>query len=46
MLGLLYDGVVFGLDPDSSIGGESAEGMAARVRVQIEVERIMSGVRT
>lgn len=45
MLALLYEGVTVGLgDGDMFIGGRSSEGNAARVRVQLEVERIMTGV--
>lgn len=39
MLGLLYNSVTTG-----SLGGTSAEGKAARVRVQLEIERIMGGL--
>jgi nucleoporin GLE1 len=45
MLALLYEGVTVGLGGDMVIGGQSPEGKAARVRVQLEVERMMSGVR-
>ena len=45
MLALLYEGVTVGLGGDLVIGGQGPEGKAARVRVQLEVERIMSGVR-
>jgi nucleoporin GLE1 len=42
MLALLYEGVTVGLGGGILIGGQSAEGRAARARVQLEVERIMS----
>lgn len=41
MLALIYEGVTVGLGNGKLIGGESAEGIAARVRVQLEVERLM-----
>lgn len=41
VLGLLYEGVTVGLEGGLVIGGQSAEGKAARARVQLEVERIM-----
>ena len=38
LLALLYDGVISG-----KVGGDTtAEGKAARVRVQLDIERIMS----
>ncbi|KAG9220039.1 hypothetical protein CCMSSC00406_0007899 [Pleurotus cornucopiae] len=43
ILGLLYEGVTVGLGNGKFIGGDSPEGKAARVRVQLEVERLMSG---
>ena len=42
MLALLYEGVTVGLGGGVLIGGQTAEGRAARARVQLEVERIMS----
>lgn len=42
MLSLIYEGVTVGLGNDKFIGGDSAEGTAARVRVQLEVERVMA----
>jgi nucleoporin GLE1 len=42
MLALIYEGVKVGLGNGKFIGGESAEGTAARVRVQLEVERLMA----
>ena len=45
LLRTLYDGVTIGLPgPESEkhlIGGSSAEGIAARTRVQLDVEKIM-----
>ncbi|KAI0336994.1 hypothetical protein BDW22DRAFT_1340666 [Trametopsis cervina] len=43
LLGVLYEGVTAGLFGEEGrlIGGKSAEGTAARVRVQLEIERIM-----
>ncbi|KAI0795044.1 GLE1-like protein-domain-containing protein [Abortiporus biennis] len=44
LLALLYDGVTVGIyGTDKLVGGTSGEGTAARVRVQLEIERIMSG---
>ncbi|KAJ8501725.1 hypothetical protein ONZ45_g12055 [Pleurotus djamor] len=40
MLGLLYEGVTNGIGDGKYIGGDTPEGKAARVRVQLEVERI------
>lgn len=42
MLALIYEGVTQGFDKDRPIGGTSGEGKAARVRAQLEVERIMT----
>jgi nucleoporin GLE1 len=44
LLEVLYEGVTVGIfnTPDRLIGGTSAEGTAARVRVQLEIERIMN----
>ncbi|KZT25957.1 hypothetical protein NEOLEDRAFT_1133025 [Neolentinus lepideus HHB14362 ss-1] len=44
MLELLYEGVTTGLmgSSDLVLGGSSPEGTAARVRVQLEIERIMN----
>ncbi|OCH90207.1 hypothetical protein OBBRIDRAFT_619396 [Obba rivulosa] len=44
LLGLLYEGATVGLggSKDRLIGGEMPEGIAARVRVQMEIERIMN----
>ncbi|KDQ53898.1 hypothetical protein JAAARDRAFT_416034 [Jaapia argillacea MUCL 33604] len=44
MLGLLYEGVTtgFGGSTERLIGGQTPEGRAARVRVQLQVERIMT----
>ncbi|TFK66010.1 hypothetical protein BDN72DRAFT_800509 [Pluteus cervinus] len=46
MLALIYQGVTSGLGSKQAffIGGTSPEGKAARVRVQLEIERIMKGV--
>ncbi|KAF8984490.1 GLE1-like protein-domain-containing protein [Cyathus striatus] len=43
MLQLLYEGVTDGYEKGKVIGGDSPEGKAAQVRVQLEVERIVSG---
>ncbi|KAL0958982.1 hypothetical protein HGRIS_014297 [Hohenbuehelia grisea] len=48
LLGLLYTGATDGLpgipgQPPKFLGGDAPEGKAARVRVQLEVERIMTG---
>jgi nucleoporin GLE1 len=42
MLELLYEGVTVGMEGGALIGGQSAEGIASRARVQLEVERIMN----
>ena len=44
MLALLYEGVTVGCHglEGRLIGGKTPEGIAARVRVQLEIERIMS----
>jgi len=42
MLALIYEGVTLGLGNGKFIGGKSAEGTAARVRVQMEVERLVA----
>lgn len=42
MLALIYEGVTVGIGADKFIGGQSPEGRAARVRVQLEIERIMA----
>jgi nucleoporin GLE1 len=46
MLELIYSGVTQGINPGSAqpstIGGPTAEGKAAKVRVQLEIERIMN----
>jgi nucleoporin GLE1 len=44
MLALVYEGVTNGTGNGKFIGGESPEGKAARVRVQLEIERIMGVV--
>lgn len=43
ILALLYESVTVGIGGDLRlvVGGESAEGKAGRVRVQLEIERIM-----
>ncbi|GLB40961.1 putative GLE1-like protein [Lyophyllum shimeji] len=43
MLELMYEGVTAGYGGGKIIGGTSGEGIAARVRVQLEVERILLG---
>jgi nucleoporin GLE1 len=44
LLALLYEGVTKGMDPGGGrlVGGDAPEGKSARVRVQLEIERIMS----
>ena len=42
VLALLHEGLTVGLGGDKIIGGQSVEGKAARVRAQLEIERIMS----
>jgi len=42
ILALMYDGVTAGIGGGRTVGGQSAEGKAARVRVQLEIERIMN----
>ena len=46
LLSVLYEGATTGLFGEEGrlIGGKSAEGIAARVRVQLEIERIMGAV--
>ncbi|KAI0071307.1 hypothetical protein K474DRAFT_1669133 [Panus rudis PR-1116 ss-1] len=46
LLGILYEGATVGLNGDTSklIGGTEPEGTAARVRVQLEIERLMSTI--
>jgi nucleoporin GLE1 len=44
MLELIYEGVTVGFGGDRFIGGQSIDGRAARVRVQLEVERIITGI--
>ncbi|KAF8066671.1 GLE1-like protein-domain-containing protein [Lyophyllum atratum] len=43
LLELVYEGVTIGYGNGKIIGGTSGEGIAARVRVQLEVERILLG---
>ncbi|KAF5381578.1 hypothetical protein D9615_005384 [Tricholomella constricta] len=43
LLELVYEGVTTGYDTGKIIGGVSGEGIAARVRIQLEVERILLG---
>ena len=44
LLEVLYEGVTTGLfgEQGKLIGGDSPEGIAAHVRVQLEIERIMT----
>ncbi|EMD36459.1 hypothetical protein CERSUDRAFT_156135 [Gelatoporia subvermispora B] len=44
LMGLLYEGVTVGLGGSNErlIGGQTPEGIAARVRVQLEIERVMT----
>jgi nucleoporin GLE1 len=43
LLALLYEGATAGLGtPDKTMGGSTAEGKSARVRVQLEIERIVA----
>ncbi len=46
LLNVLYEGATTGLFGEQGrlIGGKSAEGIAARVRVQLEIERIMGAL--
>ncbi len=46
LLALLYEGVTVGYDglEGRLIGGQTPEGIAARVRVQLEIERIMGAL--
>ncbi|KAH7915537.1 GLE1-like protein-domain-containing protein [Hygrophoropsis aurantiaca] len=41
LLELLYEGATNGIGGDKVLGGQNPEGKAARVRVQLEIERIM-----
>lgn len=43
MLELIYEGVTVGFGGGKFIGGSSPEGVASRVRVQLEIERIFQG---
>ncbi|KAJ7851664.1 GLE1-like protein-domain-containing protein [Mycena olivaceomarginata] len=45
MLQLIYTGVTVGFAEGKFIGGTTAAGHSARIRVQIEVERILAGAR-
>lgn len=44
LLALIYEGVTVGFGSNRCIGGQTAEGRASRVRVQLEIERIMSTI--
>lgn len=44
LLGVLYEGCTIGLfgNETHKVGGNSPEGVAARVRVQVEIEKFMA----
>ena len=44
LLGLVYEGATVGIQGERGrlIGGKTGEGTAARVRVQLEVERLLT----
>jgi len=44
VLALIYDGITVGYEEGKLIGGESAEGSAARIRVTVALENIVNGV--
>ncbi|KAF7760171.1 hypothetical protein Agabi119p4_10847 [Agaricus bisporus var. burnettii] len=44
LLALIYEGVTVGFGSNRCIGGQTPEGRASRVRVQLEIERIMSTI--
>jgi nucleoporin GLE1 len=44
VLALVYEGVTVGFGLNRWIGGQTAEGRASRVRVQLEIERIISTI--
>ncbi|KJA21837.1 hypothetical protein HYPSUDRAFT_140194 [Hypholoma sublateritium FD-334 SS-4] len=44
MLGLVHEGITVGYEKDKLIGGNSAEGAAARTRVMVALENIVNGV--
>lgn len=46
LLGLVYDSATVGIlgEVGRLLGGKEAEGIAARVRVQLEIEQLMSQV--
>ncbi|KAF5364468.1 hypothetical protein D9758_010709 [Tetrapyrgos nigripes] len=43
LLALIYEGITTGLGNDKLIGGPTPEGIAARYRLQLEIEGIMNG---
>jgi hypothetical protein len=45
VLALVHEGITNGYDSDKLIGGDSAEGSAARTRVMVSLENIVDGVR-
>lgn len=46
MLALIHEGITTGYEKDKLIGGDSAEGAAARTRVMVALENIMNGVQS
>ena len=44
LLALLYEGCTVGIfgQKDRLVGGKSPEGVASRVRVQVDIEKLMS----
>jgi len=46
VLALIHEGITSGYDKDKLIGGDTAEGSAARTRVVVSLENIVGGVRT
>lgn len=45
VLALVHEGITNGYDTDKLIGGDTAEGSAARTRVMVSLENIVDGVR-
>jgi nucleoporin GLE1 len=46
VLTLIHEGITNGYDQNALIGGDTAEGSAARTRVVVSLESIVDGVRT
>jgi nucleoporin GLE1 len=44
VLALIYEGITTGYDNGKLIGGDTAEGSAARTRVLVALENIVDGV--